>query len=234
MKTSEQYYNELAERYRSVSESRKQFLNAVDQYVINAASKICSGVRYLDVGAGDGYRSLKIVNSIKPSHTTLLDNSEEMAGKIPKGENLDVVIAHIQEFEPKVQYDLITCLWNVLGHFASVSERRMFFEKAKKVLSTEGRLILDVNNRYNIAEYGYQNVMDNLTKDLRGDSESGWFNLKDADNETRVYIHAPCEIDKMVEDAGLEVEEVIYFDYRTGESRDTFFEGQLLYLIKQK
>lgn len=234
MKTSEEYYNELAKSYRSVSESRTEFIESINQYIVESAPTIAGGVRYLDIGAGDGYRSNIIIGALQPSHTTLLDNSAEMAGRIPQGDGLNVIISPIDEFESDMEYDLVTCLWNVLGHFNNADQRMQFFHKVKMALSKSGQLVLDVNNRYNINAYGHKSVMKNLSDDLHSKPDAGWFSLGDSKNGTRVYIHAPYEIDKMAEAAGLKVVDTKYVDYETGEFRDTFFEGQLLYLIKQQ
>lgn len=232
MNKSEDYYNRLANSYREISEKRAKYLATVDRIVAESASELPKGLNYLDVGAGDGYRSVKIIEMLQPRHATLLDSSSEMAARVPNGFDVEVVVSKIQEFESSHRYDLITCLWNVLAHFGNVRDRMVFFERAKQLLSDDGRLILDVNNRYNISEYGQASVMANLSADLRGRLDSGWFQLGQDDNFTEVYVHAPQEIDCMAAEAGLEVEKVYYVDYTTGEIHPTFFEGQLLYIIR--
>lgn len=228
MKSSEAYYDHLAAAYREISGNRKAYLDAIDQYVVESAGSVR---HYLDIGAGDGYRSHKIAKGVRPEKVTLLDNSAEIASLIPEDEKLEVVIASIAEFTTELKYDLITCLWNVLGHVGDTADRLGFFQRVKSLLSPDGQLILDVNNRYNIAHYGNAEVMNNLSKDLLKDPEAGWFHLGTEDNSTRVYVHAPFEIDRMATATGLKVLEVAYVDYRTGEKQPTFFEGQLYYRI---
>ncbi|MBK8683453.1 MAG: class I SAM-dependent methyltransferase [Bacteroidetes bacterium] len=190
---------------------------------------------YLDVGSGDGIRAISIAKKIACKKITLVDNSEILHScrNLTSDINisLNLIKSSICEIQITKKYDLITCLWNVLGHLNDIDERERTFLKFKKVLSKHGSLVIDVNNRYNISNYGYVNVMHNLSRDILNDLNSGWFTLNIGNDSTNVYIHAPLEIDAMCNKVGLKVSQVIYIDYNSGEVKDTFFEGQLLYII---
>ena len=51
-------------------------------------------------------------------------------------------------------FDVITCLWNVLGHVREFENRVRAMRAMKKLLSPEGRCFIDVNHRYNARAYG--------------------------------------------------------------------------------
>lgn len=234
MKKSNEYYNDIANSYRQISEQRKSFLDAIDEYIIDYATNKLNNIKYLDIGAGDGYRSLKIARGIKSKRTVLLDNSDQILAKIESKDNVELVINSILDFDSSIKFDLITCLWNVLGHVGEFEDRKNVFRKLDTLLSDDGVFIFDVNNRYNIAHYGMKNVMNNIITEQNNPEKAGWFTLNQDGHKTQVYVHNPFEIDKYLEDTQLTVEKVEYIDYSTGEKKETFFEGQLLYYIKKK
>jgi len=231
MNSSKEYYDKLAAHYQDISRKRLNFLDAIDQYVIDRAGNVSN---YLDIGAGDGSRSMNIANAISPEHITLIEPSPEIASGIIPNDKLEVIISDISDFRSGMKYELITCLWNVLGHVGDLEERRIFFQCCKELLAPNGRLILDVNNRYNVSVYGNKDVMENLTNDLEQKPGAGYFDLGDSESVTQVYIHAPLEIENLALDVGLHVSELRYIDYETGKFRDTFFEGQLFYVIEHE
>lgn len=234
MKKSNEYYNDIANSYRQISEQRKSFLDAIDEYIIDYATNKLNNIKYLDIGAGDGYRSLKIARGIGSEKTILLDNSDQILAKIESKDSLELVINSILDFESPIEFNLITCLWNVLGHVGDFQDRKNVFKKLETLLEDDGVFIFDVNNRYNIAHYGMKNVMNNMEAEQYNPQIAGWFTLNQDGNKTQVYVHNPFEINKYLEGTQLAVEKVEYIDYSTGKKKETFFEGQLLYYIKKK
>jgi SAM-dependent methyltransferase len=234
MKSSPEYYSKIADAYRDISNHRKPYLDAVDGYIVDYF-KSSSGINnYLDIGAGDGFRSMKIAGQLQPKHTVLLDNSSEILGKLPPQEQVEPVIESINDYNTNLKFDLITCLWNVLGHVGDFNDRKNVFRKVATLLSDTGVFIFDVNNRYNITHYGHQNVMRNLTLDHQKAERAGWFTLEENGAYTDVYVHCPFDIEQYLVDLNLQVEKVEYIDYKTGDKKMTFFEGQLLYYITKK
>ena len=47
------------------------------------------------------------------------------------------------------RFDVITCLWNVLGSVVDSDRRLRALKKMGSLLTEHGRLFVDVNNRYN-------------------------------------------------------------------------------------
>lgn len=230
MKESKTYYNLIANNYKKQSNERIKYLNAIDDLIISDLknSKINN---YLDIGAGDGRRSFYIANAIKAKNLTLLDESTEMLKNISVKNNTKIVTDSFSKYKPQQTFDLITCLWNVIGHFESEELRFKFFEKISKLLNASGALYLDVNNRYNILNYGSDNVMRSLSKDFMNDKSSGWFDIRSGNAKTKVYIHSPFDINKYIEPTDLIIELVQYVNYDSGKIESSFFEGQLFYKI---
>jgi SAM-dependent methyltransferase len=234
VKKSSDYYNDIADNYRQISEQRKSYLDAIDEHIIDYSKNKLNDINYLDIGAGDGFRSLKIAKGIKAKKTVLLDNSDQILAKIESKDHVELVTNSILEFESPIKFNLITCLWNVLGHVGDFQDRKNVFVKVETLLSEQGVFIFDVNNRYNIAHYGNKNVMRNLTLDHQKSERAGWFTLNENGALTDVYVHSPFDLESYLKDLNLEVAKVEYIDYSSGEKKATFFEGQLLYYITKK
>ncbi len=230
MKNSRTYYNHLANEYIKQSSSRIAYLNAIDEIIIKMTKNNISN--YLDIGCGDGRRSLKISSEIGVTDNIILvDDSNKMLNKLNESDKIQVNNSSIFDFSSPIKFNLITCLWNVLGHFPSKDLRIQFFKKIDELLDANGILIFDVNNRYNISHYGYNNVAGNLQRDFLKEIDSGWFTLGSENNKTNVYIHSPFDITEYIAETNLRLESTKFIDYSTGEEKETFFEGQLLYKI---
>ena len=229
MKDSKDYYNQTANLYHIECEKRKAYLNAIDKLVVERAAKI--GVNnYLDIGSGDGRRAIKIANSIDENITTyLLYDSDKMLMNCEPNASIKIINTSIFDFDVKERFDLITCLWNVIGHFPTKNHMLQFFKKISTLLTTNGVFMFDVNNRYNISHYGQVSVAQNMHDDYFKNEDAGWFTIGEKPNQTKVYIHSPFDIYGYLNDANLELRRTCFLDYHTGELKPIFFEGQLFY-----
>jgi 2-polyprenyl-3-methyl-5-hydroxy-6-metoxy-1,4-benzoquinol methylase len=232
MKNSKEYYNSIAETYSLQSKGKMAYLNTIDNLVIEKM-KGYSNLNYLDIGSGDGRRSLKIAKNLKVRRLTMLDDSKGMASLL-RDKNIILNLVSFFDFKTDEKYDLITCLWNVLGHFSSRKHRLDFFQKIDGLLSKNGFLFFDVNNRYNISFYGFENVMNNVEKDRTNNEENGWFLLKNDRVSTKVYIHNPFDIHEYLNGTSLQIQDTFFVNYESGKIEKTFFEGQLFYVIVKK
>src|SRR6185436_1880619 len=118
------------------------------------SSGIPAGSRsMLDVGSGDGARARRIAQTRGIAELVLLEPSLAMQGKgladatiwTMRAEELHLVQA---------EFDVITCLWNVLGHVASSRNRIEVLRQFGRLASRTGRIFIDVNHRYNARHYG--------------------------------------------------------------------------------
>lgn len=229
MKSSANYYSSISKDYRAISDKRKAYLNSIDNLIIeNAPEKV---INYLDVGSGDGKRGLYIAQSIDAKNTVLLDNCEDMFTN--ELENVRFVSGDILNYKSDVKFDLITCLWNVLGHVGNKEDRLNALKNMSILLSKNGKLILDVNNRYNSKNYTSKGVFGNRLKDLLRIKNSGYYQLGEGENSTSVYIHKPFEIDRQAEKSGLKLIKKLYVNYSTGELEPDYHGGQLFYVFEK-
>lgn len=229
MKSSKEYYNQIANNYHAQSNARIDYLNAIDDLIVQQFESVEIG-NYLDIGAGDGRRGIKISKALNINNTVLLDESSNMLKGIQKFQ-MKIINDSVFNIGDTTKYDLITCLWNVIGHFESRSQRFQFFSKIDQLLNRHGVLIFDVNNRYNVINYGFDNVMNTISKERNKKSDVGWYDIGNGNQKTKVYVHSPFDIDDYLVNTNLRVENTWYINYETGKMERTFFEGQLCYKV---
>ena len=51
-------------------------------------------------------------------------------------------------------FDVVTCLWNVLGHILPSAARAEMLRQFARLVSAEGKIFIDLNHRYNARHYG--------------------------------------------------------------------------------
>ncbi|ARV12798.1 hypothetical protein BTO09_10745 [Gilvibacter sp. SZ-19] len=225
---SKSYYNAIAKNYSKLARKRLKYLMAVEA-IITKSQNIDS---YLDIGCGDGKRSLRIIDQLKPRKVVLLDESDQMLQNINASQLgvIEVKVGNYLSQPIETKFDLITCLWNVFGHLESKEIKLLFLEKIHNSLTESGILFLDINNRYNLKSYGIKAVFQNIFKDFTGKQNAGYYSLNaGTDISSQVYIHNPFEMDKLLKRAGFSKVKKYYIDYDTGEEKSTFLEGQILY-----
>ncbi len=232
---SNTYYDQLAQEYSGIYAKRANYLNAVDDLIFQVMDGL-NVINYLDIGCGDGTRSLKIIERIKPNHAVLIDNSEKMlesAKSLYKG-NISFIHGDVLHFRSEMKFDLITCLWNVIGHFPDKQYKIAFFKSVKHLLTDKGVFIFDVNNRYNMAHYGFRSVARNMINDVVKANDRGSFRLQiGSDSHTNVYIHHPYELESILHAAGFRMKDKHYINYASGSITRNPLGGQLYYCISK-
>ena len=212
------YYDQLQENYDIVSSKRSAYLKAIDQLVIDNVNYIQKHpITWIDIGCGDGKRTknlydslprIKVLDCIEESNAMANIASEELSGICRRFIHSSVEFASIAENE----YNLATCLWNVIGH---AKNRHEFLKSIYACLKDDGFLFIDANNRYNISEYGLFAVLKNIFGDLLGISD-GFFPLSINGVSTNVYIFNERELRNALSIAGFKKIDVCYVNYRTG------------------
>ncbi len=235
--SSEDFYTEFTKSYEAYASNRRAFIDAVDNFVKSESALYRS---IIDVGSGNGKRARRIADSIKARSLTLVDNSSIMIDLSRQINNANVLFANIAspDFTSAKKYEIVLCLWNVLGHILSAKERNMALNNLKNLIATGGVLFLDINNRYNVSQYGIDAVLRNILKDALASKDSnGDFELTlDAGiNEirTKVHIFSPYEIERLIKSAGLKILKKQVINYSTGEKRKSIFGGQLIYKLSR-
>ena len=227
-------YDQIAPVFAQLAAERKAYLDAVDALVI---SEIPPGSRsLLDVGAGDGARTCRIAQAAGLNEVTLLEPSAEMRRNWPAGVKGLAMRAEGLNAAPG-EFDVITCLWNVLGHVSPAANRTEALRQFARLVSARGKVFVDVNHRYNAAHYGAlptlgRFIYDKISPcDENGDVAVAW-DVSGVKAETTGHVFTHREFRRMAKAAGLTIENRYVIDYSSGEKRRRSFQGNLLYVLR--
>jgi SAM-dependent methyltransferase len=216
---------------------RAEYLNAVDQLLIRYISAGADSL--LDVGAGDGLRAARLAESRQFQTLVLVDPSEVMATFCRQRNATEVWSTAAEELpESDHRFDVITCLWNVLGHVPDHKSRLTALRRMGSLLTEGGQIFLDVNNRYNARAYGWLPTLGRVLYDkvrpsvTNGDVKFSW-HVDDSVIQTRGHVFTPGEMANLINRSGLKIGRRFTVDYQTGELRQTIFAGQLLYELRR-
>lgn len=228
-------YDAIAPLYEEYSSKRQAYLNAVDELVIG---NLAPGIKWLDVGSGDGRRLAKIKNSVGLTDVAAIEPSAEMVKICAQNAQVPVY----QEFGENVDqldigtFDVVTALWNIFGHIPSSAARLKTLKNIAQKLEPGGKLMLDVNNRHNALAYGKLKVLARRVvdatnfKESRGDAHYEW-EIGDKTFNASGHLFTPAEIEKLFGDAGFKIIERFSINYTTGEVSKSPHRGQLFYLL---
>jgi SAM-dependent methyltransferase len=228
-------YDQIAPVFPHLAAQRKAYLDAVDALVI---SQIPPGGRsLLDVGAGDGARACRIAQAAGLNELTLLEPSAEMRRHWPAGVRGFAMRA--EELKAVAgEFDLIICLWNVLGHIFPAASRTEALAQFARLVSVRGKVFVDVNHRYNAAHYGALPTLGRFIYDKmfpreeNGDVAVAW-DVSGVHAETNGHVFTHGEFCRMAQAAGLTIEKRYVIDYSSGEQRRRSFQGNLLYVLRR-
>jgi SAM-dependent methyltransferase len=224
-------YDLLAPHYREYADGRATYLDAVDGFILERAPR--EG-RMLDVGAGDGVRGMRLAQALGAERIVLCEPSPRMAG-LCRAHGADEVWESSAQALPAVdeRFDVVVCLWNVLGHLPDRAARVAALGEMRRLLAPGGRVYFDVNNRHNARAYGRWRValrrwIDRLAPDdRRGDTSFEW-RVADRRIPATGHLFTPREIEAIVLSAGLAIVRWLAIDYVTGSRSDDLREGQIL------
>jgi SAM-dependent methyltransferase len=226
-------YDRMGPVFARIAEKRKSYLDSIDQLVI---SGIPSGSRsMLDVGSGDGGRARRIAQARDIAELVLVEPSVAMQGNScdSKLRTMRAEELHLE----KAEYDVITCLWNVLGHIFPSTSRLEVLRQFARLTSSHGRIFIDVQHRYNVRHYGaiptvLRFLRDRLRwKETNGDVVIAW-DVDEVRCTTRGHVFTHSEFRSLAQAAGLNIETRFVVDYATGERRPWSIEGHLLYVLR--
>lgn len=237
-KQAAEIYDALAPHYREYAEKKQAYISAVDCFIREHVPGAPRNL--LDVGAGDGIRGMALASQLGVRETVLCDISAEMVLKCRQLMPTEVWLAPAEELPAtERRFDLITCLWNVLGHLPGRSERVRALSRMAELLSEQGVIFFDVNNRHNAAAYGRLRIFGRVVIDAvlpderRGDASFDW-RVGDRIFPAMGHLFTPAEIEGIITESGLQVEKRIAVDYATGRSSTSRFDGQLVYLVRRR
>jgi 2-polyprenyl-3-methyl-5-hydroxy-6-metoxy-1,4-benzoquinol methylase len=224
-------YDRFAPYFRAYSGRRDGYLSAVDAIVLRS---IPSGARsMLDVGSGDGVRAARIARARGLTTLVLSDPSPAMLAACHRqGATAVWPLAAEELADTGARFDVITCLWNVLGHVPTPAKRVTALRRMRALLAPGGSIFLDVNNRYNARAYGWiptlrRALFDRLRpSETNGDAVVIW-PAGEEHIAARTHFFTPHELRALMRRADLRIERLHFVDYRTGGARRSALEGQL-------
>lgn len=239
---SEELYDQFAPYFHLYSRKKQLYLNSVDRLILlNLPTKTD---HILDIGAGDGVRGYNLFRKIKAKKITMIDNSSKMIDLLKKysAKNCKIlkcnISSHGEIFKISSKFDIILCLWNVLGHISSNQKRITALKNMRGLLNNNGKIYIDVSNRYNISHYGCKKVVGNIKRDIFSPSiKNGDFDYlikikEDITIESSCHFFNPFEMMGLVRKAGLVIDKNFYVNYKTGKKEKMFFQGHLFYILK--
>jgi len=225
-------YDAFAPFYSAYAGPRAPYLRTVEDVVIAHAPEAGS---LLDVGAGDGSRALRIVQAAKLARLVLLEPSPGMRAQCPRSVEIWPNSA-VDVPDSGLPFDVITCLWNVLGHLEGPEQRLSALRKLRNRMAPQGMVFLDVSHRYNAASYGWRMTLLRMAGDffLRSRKQGDVTVVRKAGEQTirttgHVFTHR--EIKRLVRQAGLKILRRWIISYETGRESKLPFRGHLLYQL---
>jgi len=229
-------YDRLAPQYRKYSEYKIRYLNAIDDLVLKHIPVGAKSI--LDVGAGDGVRAVKIAKASHISRIVLAEPSPTMIALCrnqPVSDAWQVTAEDLPQTNER--FDVILCLWNVLGHIESNEKRINALKKMAGLLSKDGRIYIDVNNRYNANSYGFiQTIRRFLYDSIFPSEKNGDVSFEWEVNGSKIpamgHFFTPNETRKIIHNSGLCIGQKFAVDYQSGNIQNFSFQGQLFYILK--
>ena len=229
------FYDYLAPHFAQLSNRRRAYLSAVEELIISQIPH--SSRSLLDVGAGDGARASRIAHGAGIENLVLLEPSPEMRKNWPPSVEHWPIPAE-QLCDKQASFDVITCLWNVLGHISPAGNRAEVLRHCARLLSPEGLLFVDVNYRYNARHYRIAPTLLRMLHDLihpnvkNGDVTVRW-NLEGSRYTTKGHVFTQREFRRMATSAGLTIVKQFTVDYDTGKLCRQQFTGNPLYVLRR-
>lgn len=217
------HYSSLSGLYPSLSLSRRNYNAAVDSRLVSLTGQL--GPRWLDIGAGDGVRALSLNHELKKNLTVL-----EPSALLPKTfesdhPNIRVVRSQLEFADFDHEFDLVTMLWNVVGHLESLKSS---LRQVAKWTAPSGLLFFDVNSPLNIRRFGLAPVLKNMTRS--GQTLS--FPWPQTDSDSNVKFYRKGHLVAELAEAGF-LASCSYLDYDSGFPTRSGFTGSMIVVARK-
>ncbi|MGC9946171.1 MAG: methyltransferase domain-containing protein [Bryobacteraceae bacterium] len=228
-------YDRIAPVYARLANQRRAYLEAVERLVV---AETPPGSRsLLDVGAGDGARAARIAAAAGLPDLNLLEPSESMRSRCPA--QCAIWAMRAEDLHCRQgSFDIVTCLWNVLGHIFPAAARIDVLRQFARLVSPPGKIFIDVNHRYNARHYGILATAIRCLRDRvspagsHGDVRVVW-DIEGQRCATTGHVFTHAEFTALSRAAGLSIENRFVIDYASGELRRRSFAGNLLYVLRR-
>jgi SAM-dependent methyltransferase len=231
-------YDRVTPVFGDLSLRREAYLRKIEESVI--ARVPANSQSLLDVGAGDGARAMRIAHGAGIHQIVLLEPSAKMReGADASCEIWPLRAEALAEsaIAAGKSFDVITCLWNVLGHIQPPDRIRVL-KNLSLLLTPNGALFVDVNHRYNMRSYGLWRTVGRIVYDRvfpsenNGDVTMHW-DVRGAACSTYGHVFTQIEMQRLIGGAELVTGETIFVDYESGEIRRSGLTGHLFYVLRR-
>ncbi|MBZ5507103.1 MAG: class I SAM-dependent methyltransferase [Acidobacteriia bacterium] len=226
-------YDALAPFYKSISAARSPYLEAVEKII---ATGVRGAGSLLDIGAGDATRTCIIAETAGIQNVVAVEPSAAMRARCEK--KVHFWECRAEEIpETDLKFDVIVCLWNVLGHIQTTEERLLTLAKAKRLLSPNGVMFVDVNHRYNAVVHGWSRTLWHMLRDYffwsdtNGDVIVSW-KIGSRPVCTHGHLFTQKELKILFQSAGFVIKGEWVLNYRTGTVCKSPLRGSLLYRLE--
>ncbi len=236
MASTAEIYDAFAKHYRSYSEGKSAYINAVDGLIKKQFAK--APIRLLDYGAGDGVRGAALATEMGAGSLIQADVSDAMLAKCKElGVAKQLVDCKQPDWQQQIaSCDAMLCLWNVLGHIPSTEARIETLRSLRDLLARDGYFCFDVNNRHNAA-YGTlrvlgRRILDAVLPDYtRGDTSFDW-EIDGVKYPAHGHLFTFSEVKHMLQAAGLFMVDWRAVHYQTGQVSKCKTAGQLFFVVR--
>lgn len=231
-------YDLMAPHYREYAEKKSAYMTGVDDFILSNLPEHIESL--LDVGAGDGIRGMALAGKIGVDKVILCEPSEKMAEFCKQLNPSDVWQCRADELPipSEMHFDIITCLWNVMGHIPDYEARVASLKSMARMLATGGRIFMDVNNRHNANAYGFWTVsvrrfLDCIKPDYkRGDVKFEW-DINGQKIPASGHLFTVAEMRGIIKDAGLRIVKTVAVDYLNGAISNDITKGQMVFVLEK-
>lgn len=231
-------YDRMAPHYRAYSDQRTAYIDAVNDTVLEFMPHNAEWM--LDVGSGDGVRAVDLAHRGGIDNLVLLEPSAEMVklcSGLPVNDIWHGTAADLPEMH-QPGFDLITCLWNVMGHMPGTAARVDALKRMGRLLKSGGRIILDVNNRHNSSAYGKftvfcRQILDAIFPDERRGDVSFMWDIAGEKIPANGHLFTPTEMLDLFSRAGLRLSRSFAIDYKNGKRSNDLCQGQIIFILEK-
>jgi 2-polyprenyl-3-methyl-5-hydroxy-6-metoxy-1,4-benzoquinol methylase len=170
------------------------------------------------------------------SEVTLVEPSMAMRREWPAGvHGLAIRAEELASVEGS--FDVILCLWNVIGHVFPAARRTGVLRQFARLASAAGKIFVDCNHRYNIRQYGAlptaaRGLYDCVCRGERNGDVTVTWSVGGTDCATTGHVFTNREVTRVIAAARLRIERKYIVDYATGELCRWGFQGNLLYVLR--
>lgn len=234
--------------FSAIAQSKKHYCSSINALIDELYRQFFPShkkISVLDVGSGNGSRLFTLTKNWHCATITIIEYSALMIEQAQR-HPWNIPVTYLQEnftLSDCPPHDLTLCLWNVLGHCTTPSDRYHAFKKLAACTTQDGLLIFDVNNRFNIKNYGVLNAGKNILRYLLGRcmrrETAPLFQAKYTSPEgitvqTPVHIFNIYELEHSLNEVGMVIEKLCYVDYASGSQKATPWTGQIFIAARHR